>query len=140
MFTNVPSAFPTVSRRRWRARRRRAEARGCKQASDSLAIDWRQRFGQRCHRRAAAAEQWRRGYGSSDSGEMMGGAQQCATRVASMWPREGASWSLGWENRRRSESGDDCLAAAAGTRVPASKSFGQANMHACKLDVYKEKV
>jgi hypothetical protein len=44
------------------------------------------------------------------------------------------------ENRRRSESGDDCPAPAAGTQAPASKPFGQANMRACKLDVYKEKV
>jgi hypothetical protein len=44
------------------------------------------------------------------------------------------------ENRWRSESGDDCPAAAEGTRAVASKPFGQANMRACKLDVYKEKV
>jgi hypothetical protein len=62
---------------------------------DSLAIDWRRRFGQRCHRRAAAVEQWRRGRGSSDSGEKRGAAEQCAARVASMCPREGARWIPG---------------------------------------------
>jgi hypothetical protein len=41
------------------------------------------------------AEQWRRGLGSSDSGENRGGAQQCAARVASMCPREDARWVPG---------------------------------------------
>jgi hypothetical protein len=62
---------------------------------DSVAIDWRRRFGRRCHRRAAAAEQWQRNRRSSDSGEKRGGAQQCAARVASMWPRECARWVPG---------------------------------------------
>jgi hypothetical protein len=91
---------------------------------DSLAIDWRWRFGRRCHRRAAAAEQWRRGRGSSDFGEKRGGAQQCVARVASMCLGKVLGGSLGLENRRRSESGDDCPAAAAGTRAPASRPFG----------------
>jgi hypothetical protein len=64
---------------------------------DSLEIDWRRRLGRRCHRRAAAEEQWRRGHGSSDSGEKRGGAQHCAARVASMCPREGARWIPGLE-------------------------------------------
>jgi hypothetical protein len=91
---------------------------------DSLEIDWRRSLGRRCHRRAAAAEQWQHGRESSDSGEKKGGAQQCAARVASMCPREGARWVLGLENRRRSEPGDDCPAAAAGARAPASRPFG----------------
>jgi hypothetical protein len=57
-----------------------------------------------------------------------------------MCPREGARWVPGLENRRRGEPSDDCPAAAAGARAPASRLFGWANMHACKLDVCKEKV
>jgi hypothetical protein len=63
---------------------------------DSLAIDWRRRFGRRCRWWAAAAEQWRRGRGSSDSGEKRGGAQQCAARVTSMCQREGSRWIPGF--------------------------------------------
>jgi hypothetical protein len=59
---------------------------------DSLEIDWWQRLGQRCHRRAAAAEWWWCGRGSLYSGLKRGGAQQCAARVASMCPREGVRW------------------------------------------------
>jgi hypothetical protein len=62
---------------------------------DSLEIDWRQRLGRICHQRAAAAERWRRGRRSSDSGEKRGEAQQCAAWVASMCPRDGARWVPG---------------------------------------------
>jgi hypothetical protein len=40
-------------------------------------------------------EQWRCGRGSSDSGENRDETQQCAPRVASMCPREGARWVPG---------------------------------------------
>jgi hypothetical protein len=42
-------------------------------------------------------------------------------------------WSPGLENRRRGELGDDCPAAAAGTRAPASRQVGLANTRARKL-------
>jgi hypothetical protein len=62
---------------------------------DSLEMDWRRRLGRRCLRWAAAAEQWQRDCGSSDSGGKRGGVQQCAARVASMCPRGGARWVPG---------------------------------------------
>jgi hypothetical protein len=70
------------------------------------------------------AEQWQRGRRSSDSGDKRGGAQQCAAQVASMCPRGDARRVPGLENRRRSEPGDGCLAAAAGARAPASRLLG----------------
>jgi hypothetical protein len=91
---------------------------------DSLEMDWRRRLGRRCLRLAAAAEQWQRGRGSSDSGEKRGGAQQCAARVASMFPRGGARWVPGLGERRRSEPGDGCPAAAVGAWALASRLLG----------------
>jgi hypothetical protein len=68
---------------------------------------------------------------------MMGGAQQCAAQVVSMWPREGATWVPGLGEPAEERVRHDCPAAAAGTHAPASKPFSQANMCACKLYVYK---
>jgi hypothetical protein len=81
----LPHRTPTAVARSLAARRgsgRQTSEQGVR--LDSLEIDWRWRLGRRCHQRAAAAEQWRRGRGSSDSGEKRGRVQQCAARVASM--------------------------------------------------------
>jgi hypothetical protein len=85
----TPTAVARLPAARWSSGR---QTSGQRVRLDSLEMDWRRRLGRRCHRRAAAAEQWRRGRGSSDSGEKRGGSQQCAARVASMCPREGARW------------------------------------------------
>jgi hypothetical protein len=58
-------------------------------------IDWWWWLGRRRRRRAAAAEQLRYGRGCSDFGEDRGGADQCAARVAPMWPSGGARM-VGW--------------------------------------------
>jgi hypothetical protein len=58
-------------------------------------LDWWRRIGRGGRRQAAAVEQWQHGHGSSDSGEKMGGAQQCVSRVASRCPRGGARWVSG---------------------------------------------
>jgi hypothetical protein len=91
-----PRFPPHRTRRRWRARRRRGEARGGKQAAGKC--DW-------AHLRSIGggssagevAGEWRRrrGRGGSDSGEDRGGAQQCVAQEASRWPREGARWVTG---------------------------------------------
>jgi hypothetical protein len=57
--------------------------------------DWWRRIGRGSRRRAAAAEQWRRGRGNSDSGAGKGDAQQCTAPGASMWPREDARQAPG---------------------------------------------
>jgi hypothetical protein len=75
------------------ARRRQTNGTGLRLALPSL--DWWRRIGRGGRRRAVAAGQWRCGRGSSDSGETRGGAQQCATRVTSTYPREGARWVSG---------------------------------------------
>jgi hypothetical protein len=56
----------------------------------SPVIDWWRWIDRGGRRRAAAVAQRRRGQGNSNGGEDRGGAQQCATPGASMWPREGA--------------------------------------------------
>jgi hypothetical protein len=58
-------------------------------------LNWWRWIGRGCRRRAAAAEQWRRGRGSSDGGEDRGGAQQCVALVAPRCHREGARWVPG---------------------------------------------
>jgi hypothetical protein len=75
------------------ARRKQTNGTGLRLALPSL--DWWRRISRGGRWRAAAAGQWRRGRGSSDSGETRGGAQQCAARVASTCPREGARWVSG---------------------------------------------
>jgi hypothetical protein len=75
------------------ARRRQTNGTGLRLALPLL--DWWWRIGRGCHRRAAAAEQWRRSRRSSDYGEDRGGAKQGVALVAPRCHREGARWVPG---------------------------------------------
>jgi hypothetical protein len=67
---------------------RRRQTNGTRLRLASPLLDWWRRIGRGCHQRAAAAEQWRRGRGSSDSSEDRGGAEQGVALVAPRCPRE----------------------------------------------------
>jgi hypothetical protein len=102
----------------------------------SPVIDGWRWIDRRCRRRAAAADQWWRGRGHSNSGEDRGETGQRVAQVASRGPRERAE-TVGWlgdrvgsrarrwlpgGGRGRNHSGE--LAARAGQQASAGATGG----------------
>jgi hypothetical protein len=71
-----------------------ATSEGNQQLGSPVIDGWRW-IDRRCCRRAAAADQWWRGRGRSNSGEDRGGTGQRVARTASRGPRERAE-AVGW--------------------------------------------